>query len=328
MRRREFIALLGGAAVALSQRCARAQDRVMPVIGFLHPASRAENAKRLDAFLKGLAEEGFVDGKNVTIEYHWANGQDDKLPELAADLVRQNVTVIATPGSIPAARAAKAATSSIPIVFATGGDPVAAGLVESLNRPGGNVTGITSLNANVVSKRLELLHQLVPRAKRYFVLINPTSPIAAPFVKDVQAGAPTLGIHIDIVHASSESEIDAAFANLPPGPDKTLLSSPDPFLYSRRAQIIALTARDAIPAAFDTPEWAEAGALLTYGADFLDTLQRAGGYVGRILKGEKPVDLPVVQSEKFELVINLKTAKALGLDIPPTLLALADEVIE
>jgi putative tryptophan/tyrosine transport system substrate-binding protein len=213
-------------------------------------------------------------------------------------------------------------------VFATGADPVAAGVVASLNRPGANVTGVMSLNIDIASKRLEMLHELVPQAKHCFVLINPASPFAAPFGKDVQAGAAKLGIQIDTLQAGTESEIDAAFARLPAGSDRILLSSPEPFLYSRRAQIIALAKRYNVPAAFDTRDYVDDGGLLSYGADFLDVLRRAGVYVGRVLKGAKPSDLPVEQSDKFELVINLKTAKALGLTIPPRLLAITDEVIE
>ncbi|HEX4408315.1 MAG TPA: ABC transporter substrate-binding protein [Xanthobacteraceae bacterium] len=294
----------------------------------LESASPEGNAKRVDAFLKGLAEGGFVDGKNVTITYRWADNQTEKLAPFAADLVRHNVVVIVTPASMPATRAARAATSTVPIVFATGADPVAAGVVASLNRPGGNVTGVTSLNIDIASKRLGMLHQLVPQAKRCFVLVNPASPFSASFIKDVQTGAAKLGVQIDTLQANTEREIDAAFARLPAGSDKMLLSSPEAFLYSRRAQIITLAARNNVPAAFDTRDYVDDGGLLSYGADFLDVLRRAGVYVGRVLKGEKPTALPVVQSEKFELAINLRTAKTLGLTIPSQLLALADEVIE
>jgi putative tryptophan/tyrosine transport system substrate-binding protein len=332
MRRREFISVFGGTAMAAPfgswLRTAHAEHDEKPVIGMLQSTSPEGNAKRVDAFLGGLGEAGFIDGKNVTIIYRWADNQTEKLTPLAADLARHNVAVIATPASMPATRAAQAATSSIPIVFATGADPVAAGVVASLNRPGGNVTGVTSLNIGIASKRLDVLHQLMPQAKRCFVLVNPASPVAASFVKDVQAGASRLDIQIDTLRAGTESEIDAAFAGLPAGSDRVMLSSPEAFLYSRRAQIVALAARYNVPAAFDTKEYVNDGGLLSYGADFLDVLRRAGVYVGRILKGEKPATLPVEQSEKFELVINLRTAKALGLTIPPQLLALADEVIE
>lgn len=332
MRRREFISVLGGTAMAAPfvtwARAAHAQQGEKPVIGMLQPASPEGNARRIDAFLKGLAEAGFVDGKNVTIAYRWADNQTDKLAPLAADLARLNVAVIFTPASIPTTRAARAATSTIPIVFATGADPVATGVVASLNRPGGNVTGVTSSNIDIASKRLDMLHQLVPQAKRCFVLVNPASPTAPSFVKDVQAGASRLDIQVDTLKGGTESEIDAAFAGLPAGSDRMLLSSPEPFLYSRRTQIIALAARHNVPAAFDTRDYVDDGGLLSYGADFLDVLRRAGVYVGRVLKGEKPETLPVEQSNKFELAINMRTAKALGLTIPPQLLALADEVIE
>lgn len=332
MRRRDFILVFGGTAMAAPlvsrPRAAHAQQDEKPVVGILQPTSPEGNARRIDAFLKGLAETGFVDGKNVTIAYRWADNQAGKLAPLAADLVQRNVAAIATPASMPATRAAQAATSTIPIVFATGGDPVAAGVVASLNRPGANVTGITSLNVDIASKRLEVLHQIVPQAKHCFVLVDTASPLAASFVKDVQAGASRLGMQTGTLQVDNESGIDAAFAGLPAGPDRVLLSSPSPFLYSRRAQIIALAARQNVPAAFDTRDYVDDGGLLSYGADFLDVMQRAGVYVGRILKGAKPTTLPVEQSNKFELAINLKTAKALGLTIPPQLLALADEVIE
>ena len=326
MRRRQFITLIGGAAAF--PLAARAQRSDKPIIGMLQSASPTGNARRVDAFLKGLEEAGFVDGENVTITYRWADSQAERLAPLATDLVRQNVAVIFTPASMPATRAAKMATSTIPIVFATGADPVAAGVVVSLNRPGGNVTGVTSLNIDVASKRLDVLHRLVPQAKHCFVLVNPASPFAASFVRDVQAGASRLGINVETLRASSESEIDAAFAGLPASDDRVLLSSPEPLLYSRRAQIIALAARYKVPAAFDTRDYVDDGGLLSYGANFLDVLRRAGGYVGRILKGEAPAALPIEQSDKFELVLNLRTAKSLGLTIPSQLFAVADEVIE
>jgi putative ABC transport system substrate-binding protein len=238
------------------------------------------------------------------------------------------VAAICAPGSLPAAFAAKNASSTIPIVFATGGDPVAAGLVKSLSRPGGNVTGVSSLNAAIASKRLELLHQLAPDAKRYFALINPTSPLSGPFMREVEAGALKLGIRMEVLHATNEKEIEAAFASLPSGTGNALLSSPEPVLYSLRSHIAELAMRARIPTAFDTRDYVESGGLLSYGADFLDAMQRAGGYVARILKGEKPADLPVVQSEKFELAINLRTARALGIVVPANLLALADDVVE
>jgi putative ABC transport system substrate-binding protein len=300
----------------------------MPVVGFLHPASPEQTVKRLNAFRKGLEEAGFVEGQNLTIEYRWAAGQNDRLPAMAADLTRRKVAVIATPSSTPATLAAMSATTTIPIVFATGGDPVALGLVASFNRPGGNVTGVSSLNADVSSKRLEIIRQLVPQAKHYFALVNPASPVSVAFMKDVQAGAAKLGIQMDVLRATNEREIDAALTNLPQKAGNVLLSSPEPFFYSRRNQIIALAARYAVPTSFDTRDYVDDGGLMSYGADFLDVMQRAGGYVGRILKGARPADLPVVRSEKFELAINLKTARTLGIEVPPNLIALADHVIE
>jgi putative ABC transport system substrate-binding protein len=327
MKRREFISLVGGAAASLPL-AARGQQKPMPVIGLLQSASVEGSAKRVGAFLKGLAEGGFVDGENVTILYSWANGQSDRLPQLAADLVGRRVAVFVTPASIPATLAAKAATSTIPIVFATGADPVAAGVVASLNRPEGNITGITSQNINLAAKRLELLHQLVPHVKRYFLLINPESPFADLFAKDARGGAAKLGIQIESVSARTPEELASAFAGLPAGPDKALLSSPEPFFYSRRAQIIALAERYRLAAAFDTIDYVTEGGLLSYGANFLEVMRRAGLFVGRVLKGEKIADLPVEQSNTFELAVNLKTARTLGITVPPNLLALADEVVE
>ena len=322
---------LGGAAAmpsALWPRAGRAQQPAAAAIGFLHSGSPEQNVKRLAAFHKGLGEAGFVAGKNVAIEYRWAAGRNETLPALAADLIQRNVAVIATPGSTPAAIAGKTATASIPIVFAAGGDPVELGLVGSLNRPGGNVTGATSLNADVAAKRLGLLRELVPQAARFVTLVNPTSVLARPFTKDLEAGAASLGLHVEVLNASSDRDIEAAFGTLPQQPGSVLVFGPDAFFYIRRAQIAALAARYAVPAIFDARDYVEAGGLMSYGADFFTLMQLAGDYTGRILKGEKPGDLPVVQSAKFELVINLKTAKALGLNIPDRLLALADEVIE
>jgi putative ABC transport system substrate-binding protein len=326
IERRKFLATLGGAAawpVAV-----RAQQPAVPVIGFLHSGSPEQNAKRLAAFRKGLNEAGFVEGQNVAIEYRWAAGESDKLPALATDLIRRRVDVIATAGSTPASVVAKAATTTIPIVFAVGADAVALGLVASLNRPGGNVTGITSLNADVAAKRLGVLRELVPQATRYFTLVNPTSQLAEPFIKDLQAGAASLAIHIDVLHASTDGEIEAAFAGLPQPAGTVLIFPPDAFFYIRRERIAALAARHTVPTIFDGRDYVDAGGLASYGADFLNVMELAGNYTARILKGEKPADLPVVQAAKFELVINLKTAKALGVTVPPTLLAIADEVIE
>jgi putative tryptophan/tyrosine transport system substrate-binding protein len=287
--------------------------------------ARAE-CKRLAAFRKGLNEAGFVEGQNVAIEYRWAAGESDKLPALAADLIRRRVDVIATAGSTPASVVAKAATTTIPIVF--GADAVALGLVASLNRPGGNVTGITSLNADVAAKRLGVLRELVPQATRYFTLVNPTSQLAEPFIKDLQAGAASLAIHIDVLHASTDGEIEAAFAGLPQPTGTVLIFPPDAFFYIRRGRIAMLAERHTVPTIFDGRDYVDAGGLASYGADFLNVMELAGNYTAPILKGEKPADLPVVQAAKFELVITLQTAKALGVTVPPTLLALADEVIE
>jgi putative ABC transport system substrate-binding protein len=327
MRRRQFITLIGAAAAAWPI-AARGQQPAMPVVGFLHSGSPEQNAKRLAAFHKGLNEAGFVDGQNVTIEYRWAAGQNDKLAGLVADLIRRQVAVIATPGSTPAAVAAKKATTAVPIVFGAGSDPVELGLVPNLNHPGGNVTGVTSLNAEVTAKRLGVIRELVPQATRYFALINPTSQLAEPFIKDLQAGAARLGIQIEILRASTDAEIEAAFAHLPQQAGSVLVFGPDTFFYIRREHIAALAARHVVPTIFDVRDYAEAGGLASYGADFLNVMELAGNYTARILKGEKPADLPVVLAAKFELAINMKTAKTLGITVPPTLLALADEVIE
>jgi ABC-type uncharacterized transport system substrate-binding protein len=326
MKRREFITLLGGAAAW--PLAAGAQQPAMPVIGFLHSGSPEPNAKRVTAFRKGLSDTGYLEGQNLGIEYRWAAGQDDRLPEMAADLVRRRVAVIATPGSTPAALAAKAATTAIPIVFYVGADPVAIGLVAKLNRPGGNATGISSQDAELMGKRLAFLHQMAPQAARFVVLVNPTSALTEAIVKNVHAGAALLGLHVEILHASTGREIDAAFANLSQKAGSTLLIPPDAFLFIRRAQILTLAARHALPAIYYDREFADSGGLMSYGPDRLKTFQQAGIYTGRVLKGEKPADLPVMQPTKFELVINLSTARALDIPVPNTLLALADEVIE
>jgi putative ABC transport system substrate-binding protein len=327
MKRRKFITLIGGGAIALPL-AALAQHSAMPVIGFLHSGAPEQNVKRMAAWRKGLNEAGFVEGHNVAIEYRWAGGRNDRLPELAADLIHRQVAVISTAGSTPAALAAKAATTTIPVVFGAGADPVELGLVPNLNHPGGNVTGVTSLNAEVAAKRLGLFRELVPQAQRYFALVNPTSALAELFIKDLQAGGATVGIQAEILRASTDREIEAAFASLPQQPGNVMVFGPDAFFFIRRAQIVALMARHAIPSVHDARDYVESGALMSYGADFLNVMQLAGGYTARVLKGEKPADLPVMLSSKFELVLNLKTAKALGLSVPDKLLALADEVIE
>jgi putative tryptophan/tyrosine transport system substrate-binding protein len=329
MKRRDLITLLGGvAAVSVVGPLIVSAQQVIPVIGFLHSGSSEQNVKRLAAFLKGLHETGFIEGQNVTIEYRWAAAQDDKLPTLAADLIRRQVAVITAPGSTLASVVAKNATATIPMVFAIGSDPVDLGLVAKLNRPGGNVTPITSVSAGISAKRLGVLRELVPPATHYYALVNPGSPMAAPIIKDLEAGGANLGIYIEVLRASTDAEIEAAFAGLQHQTGTVLVLSPDALFYSRRALIAALAEKYAVPAIFEVRDYVDAGGLMSYGADYLNVMQLAGAYTGRILKGEKPADLPVMQPEKFELVLNLKTAKALGITFPPTLLALADEVIE
>jgi putative ABC transport system substrate-binding protein len=322
MKRREFLTLLGSAALACPL-VARAQQSAMPVIGFLHSGSPEANAKRLAGFRKGL---GFVEGKNVAIEFRWAEGKDDRLPELAADLVRQRVAVIATLSTTAAAVAAKAATSIIPIYFLIADPPVELGLVSSFNRPGGNATGITTLAMEGAAKRLSLLRELVPQALALALLLQPGHPSAKQVTARLQAAAQTLRVQLDVLEASSDREIEDAYLQLKPG--DAMLVATDPFFFIRRAQLIALSARYGVPTIYDSREYAEAGGLMSYGPNHVRLWEQAGAYVSRILKGEKPSDLPVTQAAIFEMVINLKTAKALGLHIPDKLLALADEVIE
>jgi putative ABC transport system substrate-binding protein len=327
MMRREFIILLGGGA-AVWPLAARAQQPTMPVIGLLHPGSPEANARFVAGFHKGLAETGYVEGRNILIEYRWGHGESTRLPELAADLIRRAANVIVTPGGVAAALAAKAATATIPIVFVIGVDPVQAGLVVSLNRPGGNVTGITSMNSGLAAKQLGLLHQLLQRNARFVVLVNSSNPQIRLAVADVKAAAAAMGQPLDIVTAKTNREITPAFKEAVQKRADAILISPDPLFSSRPVQLATLAARHAMPAIYALREFAESGGLISYGSNFTDMFRQAGTYVARILKGEKPADLPILQATKFELVINLQTAEVLGLAVPPSLLAIADEVIE
>jgi putative ABC transport system substrate-binding protein len=327
MRRREFISLLGGAA-ATWPLAAWAQQRAMPVIGFLNAESAKGYALPLAAFLKGLAETGYVDGRNVAIEYRWAEGQNDRLPAMAADLVHHQVAVIAAT-TTPAALAAKAATATIPIVFESATDPVRFGLVASLSRPGGNVTGVTQTNAEVAPKLLQMLHEMLPTARIIGIMVNSAGgDLATDQVKNFLSAAQTLGVELHILNASTNGDIDAVFASLIELRAGGLVISTDPFFTSRSEQLAMLAASHAVPAAYKGREFAAAGGLFSYGTDIADTFRQAGIYTGRILKGEKPADLPVQQATKVELIINLKTAKALGINVPNTLIGRADEVIE
>ena len=324
--RRELITLIGGAAAAWPV-VGRAQQPAMPVVGFINGGVADAAARFAAAFRKGLSETGYVESQNVMVEYHWLEGQYDRVPALVAELVRRGV--IATPGTTPPAVAAKAATTTIPIVFGVADDPVRLGLVTSLARPGGNVTGINFFAHEIISKRLGLLHELVPKAARIAVLVNPTNaPSAESTLKEVQEAARALGLEIHVFNARTTGEIDAAFTALARQRADALFIAADGFFGSRRGQFATLAARDRIPASYASREMVEAGVLMSYGTSVVDMFRQVGIYTGSILKGANPANLPVLQSTKFELVINLQTAKALGLEVPPTLLARADEVIE
>ena len=327
MKRRDLITLLGGAA-ATWPVVARAQQPAMPVIGFLNGASPAELGPRVDAFRDGLAEMGYAEGRSVAIEYRWGLGQYERLPEMAIDLVRHRVAAIAATGGVPSVRAAKAATFEIPIVFTMGGDPVAFGLVASLNRPGGNVTGITLISGEIVSKRIAVLRDLLPGAKVLGVLMNSTTPASEAESVAAERTAHTLGWQVKVLRVGKELDFDTAFQPLVGERVDALLVTTDPIFESQRHRIVALAAQHAVPTIYALREYAVAGGLMSYGASINDVYRQAGSYVGRVLKGEKPSDLPVIQTSKFELLINLKTAKTLGIAVPAAVLALADEVIE
>jgi putative tryptophan/tyrosine transport system substrate-binding protein len=326
MRRRDFITLLGGGAVAWPL-AARSQKSAAPVVGYLYPGSSETSAQFVAAFRKGLNETGFVEGQNVAIEFRWAVS-NSRLRELAADLVRRQVAVIATPASTPAAIAAKAATATIPIVFGIGSDPIKDGLVASFNRPGGNVTGVTFMSSEVVVKQLGLLHDLLPLAARFAVLVNPENPLFASLIADTRASGVNMGLQIEVLTATTSRDIEAAFSSLAQKPADALIVGPDALLNARRVQIVTLAARQAVPAIYPNRDFTEVGGLMSYGSNLADAIRLVGVYTGRILKGEKSADLPVLESTKLEFVINLPTAKALGLTVPPGLLAIADEVIE
>jgi putative ABC transport system substrate-binding protein len=328
IERRKFLATLGGAAASWPLAARAQQQPAMPVVGFLSARSPEESAHLLTALRRGLAESGYVEGTNVTIEYRWAFGQYDRLPGLAAEIVRLPVAVLMSGGGEPAALAAKAATTAIPIVFSVGGDPVRAGLVASFNRPGGNATGVSNLSPGLEAKRLGLLHELVPKATTLGVLINPNFPLSVLQLGDVQQAARVIGVQTHIMRATTDREIDAAFDVIAQLRIAALSQAADPFFASRRVQLVTLAARHAVPTMYQFREYADVGGLVSYGIDLPDTYRQIGAYAGRILKGAKPGDLPVMQPTKFELVINLKTARALGIEVPPTLLARADEVIE
>ena len=327
MKRREFITLLGGAA-ATWPLAARAQQPMVPVVGFLGLTSPQAFATEVAAFHRGLSETGYIEGQNVAIEYRWAHGQFDQLPALASDLVRHRVSILAALGTPASALAAKSATTTIPIVFVTGGDPVRMGLVQSFNRPGGNATGVYMLTAALEPKRLELIHELVPNASVIGVIVDPNSPDTGLMMMELPAAARALGQQIKIINASDERELDAAFAAMAEQRVGAVVVTSSPFYFPQRQKFIALASRYAVPTVYFFRDFAEAGGLMSYGTSLADAYRQSGVYTGRILKGERPSDLPIQQSVKVELVINMKTAKTLGLTFPNTLLGRADEVIE
>jgi putative tryptophan/tyrosine transport system substrate-binding protein len=326
MGRREFVAFLGGAAVAWPV-AARAQQSAVPVIGFLDPRSPDAMADRLRGFRQGLKDTGYIEGENVAVEYRWAENEVDRLPALAIELVHRHVTVIAAPTTV-SALAAKAAAATIPIVFMSPEDPVRPGLVASLARPGGNLTGINLFSGELTAKRLELLREIVPNAARIAALVNPINPTAEMTLRDMEPAARAMGLQIEVANASTSQEINAAFATFVRERPDAVFVSLDPFLNSRRAQLVNLASRHAVPATFSNRDFVEIGGLMSYGANIADAFRQVGVYTGRILKGAKPAELPVVQASKFELVLNAETARMLGLNLPPSLLTTADEVIE
>jgi len=327
MNRREFITLLGGAAAAWPL-AARAQQPTMPMIGFMHILSPDNVPRFVPAFRQGLKEQGFIEGQNLAVEYRWADGEYDRLPELAADLVQRGVAVLAATGGQPSPNVAMRATHTIPIVFTTNGDPVSEGLVASLNRPGGNATGVTIFGPAAVTKRMQLLHELIPRADETAYLMNPNNPNADPELNAAQEAARSLGMLLHVFRVSNERELDEAFATMAQQRVGALVGASDTFLFGRRDHVVSLAAHYRIPAIYYLAEFAQAGGLMAYGNKITDSYRLVGTYVGRILKGEKPADLPVLQSTTFEFIINLKTAKALDIEVPNSIQLLADEVIE
>jgi len=325
-RRREFVFTLGGAAAW--PLAARAQQSAMPVIGYLHVGTSAESRDRVAAFHRGLKELGFVEARNVAVEYRWVDNQFDRLPELAADLIRRGVAVIAAPAGADTTRVIKGLTTTIPIVFSTGVDPVQTGLVRSLNQPGGNATGVADVAVGVVGKRLGLLHELLPGAARFALLVTPGTTSGESTIAEVESAAAAIGRQIEVLSATTNLDIDAAFVRLAQKRADALLVAPQILFSTRRVQLVTLAARHAVPTMFYQREYVEAGGLMSYGSSIIDRERQLGVYTGRILKGEKPADLPILRAVKFEFVINLQTAKTIGLDVPPTLVARADEVIE